>query len=205
MRYTARVGDRTITVGVEEAGQERSVTLDDASLAVTWNAAGADGALTGPFDAMAGHYGILAEERSYDAFVRPLAETDEESGGAVFEVMIEGRPYRVVLQDERTRALQSLAGAGHAAAEATLRAPMPGLVVNVMVAPGDQVTRGQTIAVLQAMKMENDLAAPRDGVVKAVRVQGGQTVNQNDVLAVIGAAGEAASESSEDEDEIVGE
>lgn len=186
MRYTARVGDRVLTVGVDDAGHERSVTVDGATLSVQWSAAGADGAITGAYDPMAGHYGILAGEHSYDVFVRPLPDVDEESGGQVFEVTVGGRPYRVALQDERTRALQSLAESGHAAAEATVRAPMPGLVVNVMVAPGDHIARGQTVAVLQAMKMENDLSALRDGIVKAVRVESGQTVNQNDVLAVIG-------------------
>lgn len=202
MRYTARVGDRVLTIGVEDAGHERSVTVDGTAMSVQWSAAGADGALSGAYDPMAGHYGILAGAHSYDVFVRPLPEVDEESGGQVFEVTIGGRPYRVALQDERTRALQSLAGSGHAAAEAMVRAPMPGLVVNVMVAPGDSVARGQTVAVLQAMKMENDLGAPREGIIKAVRVQSGQTVNQNDVLAIIGDEGAAATGEDDLDDEI---
>lgn len=201
MRYTARVGDRVLMVGVEEDGHERAITLDDATFTLAWSPAGANGALTGALDVMAGHYGILAGPHSYDVFVRPLPETDEDTGGQVFEVMIEGQPYRVVLQDERTRALQSLTGAAHAAGEASVRAPMPGLVVNVMVAPGDHVARGQTVAVLQAMKMENDLPAPREGVVRSVRVQGGQTVNQNDVLLVIGDE-QADSAGAADEDEV---
>jgi oxaloacetate decarboxylase alpha subunit len=55
-----------------------------------------------------------------------------------------------------------------------------------MAAVGEQVEAGQTIVVLEAMKMENDLATPRAGSVRAIRVSPGQAVNQGDVLAVIG-------------------
>jgi biotin carboxyl carrier protein len=65
---------------------------------------------------------------------------------------------------------------------------MPGLVVNVLVQPGDIVTQNQTVVVLEAMKMENDLPAPVAGMVKEVRVSKGQTVDQGEVLIVISAA-----------------
>jgi biotin carboxyl carrier protein len=51
---------------------------------------------------------------------------------------------------------------------------------------GDEVHRGQTIVVLEAMKMENDLTTPRSGQVRTIRVAKGQTVSQDDVLATIG-------------------
>jgi len=51
--------------------------------------------------------------------------------------------------------------------------------------PGAQVARGQTVVILEAMKMENDLASPIAGRVKEVRVSKGQTVNQGDVLVVV--------------------
>jgi biotin carboxyl carrier protein len=58
-------------------------------------------------------------------------------------------------------------------------------VVNVLVQPGDIVTQNQTVAVLEAMKMENDLPAPTAGTVKEVRINKGQTVDQGEVLIVI--------------------
>jgi biotin carboxyl carrier protein len=62
---------------------------------------------------------------------------------------------------------------------------MPGLVIGVPVEIGSNVTQGQTVVVLEAMKMENDLAAPRAGTIKEIKVSKGQTVNQGDVLVVI--------------------
>ncbi|HEY8477686.1 MAG TPA: biotin/lipoyl-containing protein [Chloroflexota bacterium] len=67
----------------------------------------------------------------------------------------------------------------------TVTAPMPGLVVAVTVAPGDTVRRGQTVAVLEAMKMENDLVAPRDGRVADVPVRPGQSVNMGQPLVIL--------------------
>jgi biotin carboxyl carrier protein len=68
---------------------------------------------------------------------------------------------------------------------------MPGLVANVLVAVGDTVERGQTVVVLEAMKMENDLVAPRAGVIHAILVARGQAVIQDTRLVVIGDAGGA--------------
>jgi acetyl-CoA/propionyl-CoA carboxylase biotin carboxyl carrier protein len=64
-------------------------------------------------------------------------------------------------------------------------APMQGTVIVVSVAPGDTVTAGQPVCVLEAMKMENNVTAERDGTVSEVRVQAGDTVGAGDVLVVI--------------------
>ncbi|HVT69896.1 MAG TPA: biotin/lipoyl-containing protein, partial [Trebonia sp.] len=67
----------------------------------------------------------------------------------------------------------------------SLTAPMPGTVVRVEAAPGDVVTAGQVLIVLEAMKMEHSVRAPRDGTVGDVRVSAGQAVDQGAVLAVL--------------------
>jgi glutaconyl-CoA/methylmalonyl-CoA decarboxylase subunit gamma len=69
-----------------------------------------------------------------------------------------------------------------AASASTLNAPMPGVLLEVVVAPGDRVSRGQVVAVLEAMKMRNEIKAPRDGVVAAIFVQPGQLVAYGDPL-----------------------
>jgi len=68
-----------------------------------------------------------------------------------------------------------------------VRAPMPGLVLGLPISAGSDVERGQTVVILEAMKMENDLAAPISGKIKEIRVNKGQTVNQGDVLVVVSA------------------
>ena len=70
-------------------------------------------------------------------------------------------------------------------APGSLLAPMPGSVLRVEVAPGDRVTRGQTVLVLEAMKMEHRITAPADGVVSGVHVEKGRQVDAGAVLAII--------------------
>jgi len=69
-----------------------------------------------------------------------------------------------------------------AAASGSTVAPMPGTILKVSVNVGDTVKAGDSIVVLEAMKMENDITAPKDGVVKAIAVTKGQTVAKGDVL-----------------------
>jgi acetyl-CoA/propionyl-CoA carboxylase biotin carboxyl carrier protein len=80
---------------------------------------------------------------------------------------------------KRPKAAASGAGSG------TVTVPMQGTIVKVLVAEGDAVEVGQTICVLEAMKMENNVNAERAGTVKDVRVQAGASVGPGDVIAVI--------------------
>lgn len=75
---------------------------------------------------------------------------------------------------------------GGAAGAGSVTAPMPGTILDVKVNVGDQVKAGQTVVILEAMKMENEIGAPQDGTVKEVRVQKGAAVNPGDVLVTIG-------------------
>jgi biotin carboxyl carrier protein len=63
-----------------------------------------------------------------------------------------------------------------------LVAPMPGTILEVQVKPGDNVKRGDTVAILEAMKMKNAIKSPRDGVISHVMVEAGQTVKHGDAL-----------------------
>lgn len=66
-------------------------------------------------------------------------------------------------------------------------APMPGSILDVLVKVGDQVSAGDTVVKLEAMKMENDLQAPLAGVVQEVRVNKGDNVSVGEILVVISA------------------
>ena len=179
MRYIASLGDQRFSINVTENGQQRQIEIDGVASAVDWLRIG--GAIAG---GGAGRYSLLINQRSYEVVVRRLEADDE--GGQRYEVLIEGQPYTVRLEDERERALASLAGGAHESGDASVKAPMPGLVVNIPVALGDAVERGQTVAVLEAMKMENDLSSPRSGVVKEIKVSQGQAVNQGQPLVIVG-------------------
>jgi acetyl-CoA/propionyl-CoA carboxylase biotin carboxyl carrier protein len=78
------------------------------------------------------------------------------------------------------------AGASAAAAgSGNVAVPMQGTIVKVLVAEGDAVEEGQTVCVLEAMKMENNIAADKTGTVKEVKVEAGQSVGSGDVVVVI--------------------
>jgi len=67
-----------------------------------------------------------------------------------------------------------------------IRAPMPGMIINYVKQVGDSVAEGETVVILEAMKMENALPAPASGTIKAINYDTGDTVGKNDVLCVIG-------------------
>lgn len=201
MRYVAVVGEQKYTAQIEQNGHTRQVTLNDREFSIDVRRIGDP--LARVDGEHAAQYSILIGDHSYDAYARIVeGEGDSETGDRAIEVYISGRPYRVMVQDERTQMLARLAGAGHVSGDAVIRAPMPGLVANVLVEEQAEVTRGQTVVVLEAMKMENDLAAPRAGWVKSVRVTKGQTVNQGDILAIVGDNAEV--EQNAEDDDIEG-
>ena len=78
--------------------------------------------------------------------------------------------------------LEGLAQRSGGGADDAVRAPMPGNLVAVQVKAGDVVSRGQTLLVMESMKMETTIAAPRDGVVEAVHFEKGQTFDRDAVL-----------------------
>lgn len=100
-----------------------------------------------------------------------------------WRIQLGGREFHLEVEDERARAIRELTGgAGARASSPELRAPMPGLVVKVLVEPGQRVEPGTGLVVVEAMKMENELRSEGAGVVAGIEVGPGQTVNRDDVL-----------------------
>jgi acetyl-CoA/propionyl-CoA/long-chain acyl-CoA carboxylase, biotin carboxylase, biotin carboxyl carrier protein len=83
------------------------------------------------------------------------------------------------------RPRRSAGGSAAAAGSGHVAVPMQGTIVKVLVAVGDAVEEGQTVCVLEAMKMENNIAADRTGTVQEVKVEAGQSVGSGDVVVVI--------------------
>ncbi|HZJ57896.1 MAG TPA: biotin/lipoyl-containing protein [Clostridia bacterium] len=67
----------------------------------------------------------------------------------------------------------------------TIKAPMPGTILDIKVQTGDRVSKGQVLAILEAMKMENEIMSPGDGEIVSVQVAKGASVNAGDVLIAI--------------------
>lgn len=121
-------------------------------------------------------YTLLVEGRSFPVTVEAL-------DGDQVRVTLEGRQVDVRVRDEKALLLEKFGLADDAgAAEREVHAPMPGLVLSIAVEPGQSVAAGDSLLVLEAMKMENELRAHHDAVVKAVHVAPGEAVSKNALL-----------------------
>jgi pyruvate carboxylase subunit B len=109
--------------------------------------------------------------------------TLDPAGRGRWNVGWRGDRWEVEVVDERTRHIRSLTGPGQVrSGGGAIKAPMPGLVVRILVEPGQAVEAGQGVVVLEAMKMENELKAAAAGVVRAVRAEVGRPVEKGQVL-----------------------
>lgn len=127
-------------------------------------------------------YSILMENLSHELVIEERDEGD-------IEVQLRGRLYTGKVLDERAQLMAQRSGGLVAdAGELTIKSPMPGLVVAIPIEVGQTVTSGQTVLILESMKMQNELKAPRDGVVQSIAVHAGQSVEQNKPLLVIGSS-----------------
>ncbi len=116
-----------------------------------------------------------------DAVHRVIARRGASRGQ--YTVLMNGHRFEIEALDSRTRAIRDLAVAsGSASGPAPLIAPMPGMIVRISVAPGDAVVAGQSLIVMEAMKMENELRAAGAGTVTAVRVVAGTAVQKGTIL-----------------------
>jgi len=164
MKYIATVESRDFVIDVDRPIE---VTVDGADHGVSLRSI--DGAHL---------YSLLLDNVSYELFV--------ERREGIYYVLIGGDRYAVDVEQERIRRLKAMGGQRHEEhGTANVLAPMPGMVVKVMVEPGDSVTIEQGLVILEAMKMENEIRSPRPGVVKTVSVVPGATVNKDDPLVVV--------------------
>ncbi len=120
-----------------------------------------------------------------------------------FTVVVNGQSYQVTLEGEQVQEVRPVVSApsapaprpaapvpapapkpaaAPAASGDVLTAPMPGVILDIAVKPGDKVTVGQQLCALEAMKMKNAIRSPREGTIASVEVQDGQRVNYGEVL-----------------------
>lgn len=121
---------------------------------------------------------IIQDHQSYTAEVVKADYTAK-----TFTIKINGVAYELALQDRFDLLLEKL-GMGQVNAQRIneVKAPMPGLILDIKVTVGQEVKKGDPIIILEAMKMENILKSPGDGIVKTVKVALRQNVEKNQVL-----------------------
>ena len=125
-----------------------------------------------------GIFHIIKDNKTYNAEV--LKANQQEKS---FVIRVNGNKYTVQLKDKYDDLLKQLGmEIGSSAKLKDLKAPMPGLVVDVRVKEGDAVKKGDALVVLQAMKMENILKCTSDAVVKKIHVKKDSTIEKNQLL-----------------------
>lgn len=121
-------------------------------------------------------YSVITDTTSLQVVI------DEDKGH--YSIMMGGRLYEGQVLDERALLLAQRKG-GLGGSSGDVNSPMPGLIVAVPVEQGQAVKQGQTVIILESMKMQNELKAPVDGVISTIHVSAGQTVDKGAVLVTI--------------------
>jgi acetyl/propionyl-CoA carboxylase alpha subunit len=161
MNYIATIGDQKLTISIN--GNDE-IMIDGQAIAADLRTS-LDETL----------YSLLVDGRSYALRLQAMDEC--------YRVQVAGETHDVCIVDERTHRLAGLRGThGAHAGEVVMRAPMPGVIVEVQVRDSDVVEKGQTLVVLESMKMHNEFKAPRAGIVHNVRVTKGQRIEKSAVM-----------------------
>lgn len=125
-----------------------------------------------------GHLHFIYKNKSYNAEV--VSENHEDKTSVI---KINGKLYEVAVEDQFDGLLKAMGmGAGSGKVAREIKAPMPGLVLNISVVEGQEIQKGDNLLVLEAMKMENMLKSVTEGVVKKIHVSKGDKVEKNQVL-----------------------
>ena len=164
MRYVATIENRTFVIEIEQEGE---ITIDGEPHVV-------DMRRVEPLSL----YSLLVDNLSHEAFI-------EERDGT-YSVILQGKLYAVQVQDERTwKQTQFSPTPPTGGGEIQINAPLPGLVMDVVVVAGQDVRAGETLLILESMKMENHIHAPRDGVIEDVHVSARDQVDRGQALLTI--------------------
>ena len=163
MKYFATVNGREFEIEIE-GGQVR---VDGEAVAVDLSQSGVPEL-----------YSILLDGHSHEVLVE---EKRQE-----YAVTLAGQQFHVQVEDERSRRLNAgRKGPPVPKGDLVVKAPIPGLVVKVLVQEGDDIPEDHPLVILEAMKMENEIRSLRAGVVRSVDVSAGQRVEQGAALLVL--------------------
>ena len=161
MKYRVRAGETELEIAIDNEGGIRiNGELVDADLRQS-----VDSTL----------YSLILGHQSYELRVEHV-----EDG---YRAQLNGMSFDVVVEDERSQLLAGVKRTGETkSGEFLIKSPMPGIVIDVPVKVGETVEAGQTVVVVESMKMHNEFRAPRAGTVKSIRTERGAEVLQNTIL-----------------------
>lgn len=123
-------------------------------------------------------YHALKNNRSYDVEILSNQFTDKN-----YTVSVNGNTYSINIQTELDKLINQLGFSLNSAKQVnSVKAPMPGLILDILVEVGQEVAENDHLLILEAMKMENNLSSPRAGIIKSINIAKGATVDKGLVL-----------------------
>jgi biotin carboxyl carrier protein len=121
---------------------------------------------------------LLQDNQSYHISV---IDTDFDNKKLTLE--INGNPYEISIEDEYDQLVKEMGlSAGGAQKLTNIKAPMPGLILDILVEPGQAIEKGTQLLILEAMKMENVLKSEGEGIVKSIEIKKGAAVDKGQIL-----------------------
>lgn len=125
-----------------------------------------------------GYFHLLIDHKRYRA---EIVKADREAKS--FIIKINGNVYSVALKDKFDILLEKMGMANGSVGKINnVKAPMPGLIIDLRVQEGDNVMPGDALLILEAMKMENMIKASAESIVKSIKVKKGDSVEKNQIL-----------------------
>ncbi|MBD3170132.1 MAG: biotin/lipoyl-binding protein [candidate division Zixibacteria bacterium] len=163
MTYYVEIEGKELAINVAREGDKYIIQNDEHDTSVDL------------FKVGDGFYSLIMEGKQYDLYISnkdgsPLIDTGQ-------------RAFSARVMNDREKAITKFAAeAAVGGALPDLKAPMPGLVVKVLVEAGREVKKGDGLVIVEAMKMENELKSAGEGTVKEIKVNAGQAVDKDAVL-----------------------
>lgn len=164
MIYEVTIAEKTYRVELVQTGEQWSCKLDGREF---------------PLDIVStqqGVFSLLINGKSYDV--------KQETVGAETNIVVGHERFAATVRDPRSFRARRRAGSSEQGVK-KITAPMPGKVVRILASVGSQVEAGQSVIVIEAMKMQNELKAPKNGTVKKLNVAEGAAVEAGQALAEV--------------------
>lgn len=164
MKYVTTIGENEYSIEIID---ESRVILDGKEYQVD-------------FDALSDQpvFSLVIDGQSYEALVYP--------GEDMWQVLMLGRFYPACVEDERERRLRAASKTSTVTGTIfQLKAPMPGLIIDIPISENQEVDEGDVLLILESMKMQNEMKSPKSGIIKKVNVDIGESVEQNQTLLIV--------------------
>ncbi len=166
-KYFVNLGEKEFVVEINGSGESREITVDGKQYPAEFR--------NGRFK---NSYQLLMDNR--------LKELEINSEEGEYQVKMDNIEHQVKCESERARFItQFKKSIGGTDKPMDIKAPMPGLILDIYMEVGSVVEKGGRVAIIEAMKMENEVKSPISGTVTKISAKAGQAVEKNSILAVV--------------------